>query len=513
MGSSETRRIWWISFVVVAGIGVLWSLSTPLLAAPDEDAHAVKAASVAFDGVWPVGMRLSVPPGYADAVPAKDCLRFHPGEPASCAPPLGDDVSTLTPAFTQAGPYPPLYYLLVAPPAHVLAPTPALYAMRCLSALVGAALLASAICSLAVAGSRRWLVIGLALAMTPMVFYLTGVLNPNGMEITAATGVWATLLALLRPGVAVTTTLLLRLGVAATVFAAARPLSPALLVATVAVVTLAAGDRRRLSDLARDTSVRITAAAIGIVVIASVAYVQVAHSLDALIPNLWPSPPSTGDLARAGIGELPGHAHQLVGVMGYNDNPLPWWLVVPWLTLGAALILAALVVGSWRERLALGSLTAFVVLSPTIMALVNGREHGLIWQGRYTLPLAVGAPLLAGWVLGRRVGGHAAAVGRVATAVAVFVAAGQLVAHLQSMTRYVVGLPHGLLDYLDGGPWRPPLDPWILLAAALVTSAAYGTLLVALGRPAGLAVLPPVTADPTGSQAGFSRSGRGGAPR
>ena len=144
MGSSETRRIWWISFVVVAGIGVLWSLSTPLLAAPDEDAHAVKAASVAFDGVWPVGMRLSVPPGYADAVPAKDCLRFHPGEPASCAPPLGDDVSTLTPAFTQAGPYPPLYYLLVAPPAHVLAPTPALYAMRCLSALVGAALLASA---------------------------------------------------------------------------------------------------------------------------------------------------------------------------------------------------------------------------------------------------------------------------------------------------------------------------------------------------------------------------------
>jgi len=187
---------------------------------------------------------------------------------------------------------------------------------------------------------------------------------------------------------------------------------------------------------------------------------------------------------HAGVGELRGHAHQLVGVMGYNDNPLPWWLVIPWLALGVALIVAAVALGRWRERLALIALSSFVVLSPMIMAVVNGREHGLIWQGRYTLPLAVGALLLSASVLGRRVPQHATAVAGLGVAVAAFVAAGQFVAHLQSMTRYVLGLPHGLLDYLGGGPWQPPVSPWILVVSAAIITVAYAALLAVMAMPA-----------------------------
>jgi len=484
VGTNETRGIWWVSFILFAGIGVLWAITTPLLAAPDEDAHAIKAASVAFHGAWPVGTSLTVPAAYGETVGKKDCLRFHPALPANCAPPISVEVAISYPAYTQVGPYPPLYYALVGWPARVLSPRRALYAMRFLSALLSAVLLASAVASLSLAGPRRWLVPGFALAMTPMALYLTGVINPNGMEIAAAACVWTTLLALLRRDNPISTRFMVRLGLSGALFAAARPLSPVLLLTTVALVVVAAGERDRLAQLARDTKLRATGAVLGVVIVVSAAYVSAAHSFDAFIPNSWPKPPSAGDLARAGIDKMPEHTRQLIGIMGYNDNPLPSWLIASWVVLTLALVVAALVVGRWRERLALGAVTAFAALSPVVMALMSGRRYGLIWQGRYTLPLAIGVPLLASWVLGRRVPRHSRMVAGLGVAIVVFAGAGQFVAHLQSMTRYVLGLPHGLFQYLSGGPWRPPLlSPGLLFVVALIISVAYSAFFIVLLAP------------------------------
>ena len=143
----EARAIWWISFTILFSFGALWAVSTPMLAAPDEDARAVKAAAVAFHGVWPVGTTLTVPRGLRrdrrrqglPPIPPR-CRRTRPphqrrgyGERPLHA---GGAVSSL-------------YYTLISWPAHLLSPWRALYAMRLLSAMIGAALLASAIASVA----------------------------------------------------------------------------------------------------------------------------------------------------------------------------------------------------------------------------------------------------------------------------------------------------------------------------------------------------------------------------
>ena len=44
--------------------------------------------------------------------------------------------------------------------------------------------------------------------------------------------------------------------------------------------------------------------------------------------------------------------------MGYNDNPLPMWLIAAWVLIALALVVPALILGRWRERLALAAVTA-----------------------------------------------------------------------------------------------------------------------------------------------------------
>jgi hypothetical protein len=47
----STRRVWWVSFALVALAGSLWSLASPLYSGPDEPAHATRAVSL-VRGQW-----------------------------------------------------------------------------------------------------------------------------------------------------------------------------------------------------------------------------------------------------------------------------------------------------------------------------------------------------------------------------------------------------------------------------------------------------------------------------
>ncbi|MGZ4717130.1 MAG: DUF2142 domain-containing protein, partial [Acidimicrobiales bacterium] len=203
------RATWWISFAVFGALACLWSLTTPLGAGPDEPAHIIKAVAVArgdFNASVVVehpGPRYSVPRTTLDVsraigalTTARDCYILRPEVPAGCAPSIGAD-TTIAPATTEAGAYPPLYYLLVGWPSRVLAPQPAIYAMRMIGALLAAALLASGLASATRITRRRLVVTGAALALTPMALYLAGVVNPNGLEIAGAFCLWLAALDLL----------------------------------------------------------------------------------------------------------------------------------------------------------------------------------------------------------------------------------------------------------------------------------------------------------------------------
>jgi len=111
---------------------------------------------------------------------------------------------------------------------------------------------------------------------------------------------------------------------------------------------------------------------------------------------------------------------------------------------------------------------------------VSARSNGLVWQGRYEYPLALGIPIVAAVLLGERRLQH----GRAAVWATAAVCLGLFMSFLWVFHRYSVGLA-GPLDPLTTAPgsWRPPVPARLLLPLALVATVSYGSLLLKSCRP------------------------------
>jgi uncharacterized membrane protein len=493
------RRVTAMAAAAFVALGLLWALASPLMDSPDEPTHALRAAAVwegTIHGTDEVVHRppsatgsvetgtlthLRVPQAYVDLQTMPDCYKFQDSIPATCAPSVSAD-QTVVPALTYVGTYQPTYYLLVGWPTRLFGPDRALYAMRALSALVGGVLLGLGVASAHRAARSPFAVVGAALAATPQALFLIGTINPSGLEIAAAFATWLGLIELVRRPGRPSRAVIAQVAITASLFAAIRPLSPIFLAILIAVVGLATLDRSRWRQLAGDRPVRVGAGVVVLATVASGIWVLSTHAYDAFtgvsIPGL-----SAGDAAREHLHLLGFRSRQMIGYFGNVDAPLPDAVV--WLWIGAAglLVAASLGVGRWLQRLAVVSLVVAVVVIPLASEMSRAGTYGFIWQGRYSLPLAVGVPVLAGWVIADRRSAAPSTVRRtIAGVVAVAVAAAQVVAHVAFMTRVVVGMPNPWWRYLTHTGWRPPLPAWVLLIWAVVSAVAYGAVLWVTGR-------------------------------
>ena len=130
-------------------------------------------------------------------------------------------------ADTPAGRYPPLYYALVGMPSLVAPPELAVYLMRLLGGMLSAGFLAGALSAAASARRPALLVVGVAVAVSPMVLFLASTVNPNSLEIAAAACLWVCGLVLAgRPRSAAVPGMVRGAGVSACVLVLTRTLSP-----------------------------------------------------------------------------------------------------------------------------------------------------------------------------------------------------------------------------------------------------------------------------------------------
>jgi hypothetical protein len=90
-------------------------------------------------------------------------------------------------------------------------------------------------------------------------------------------------------------------------------------------------------------------------------------------------------------------------------------------------------------------LAVAVVAVPVVLEARSISEVGYFWQGRYSLPLAVGLPLVAA------AGSRAAARRPAALLLIAVLAACHLVSYVIALGRYTVGTGRGL--GLTGGAW------------------------------------------------------------
>jgi hypothetical protein len=100
--------------------------------------------------------------------------------------------------------------------------------------------------------------------------------------------------------------------------------------------------------------------------------------------------------ARLVVANTGEHLRQLVGVLGWLSTPVPSLAVfLFWAVIGGLALVAALE----HRRVAityLACLAAAVVVA-WVLELGQGANYGRYWHGRYTMPFAVGFPVLLVW--------------------------------------------------------------------------------------------------------------------
>ncbi len=461
------RRAWWVTFGLMASLFSLWTLASPLWSVPDEASHVINAAAVVRGQAGGQDKAVDVPEFYARAGdPSLTCFATKPDQPAGCAPRIrGSDRAAE--GFTQFDRYSPLPYVLLGVPSLLPPSVTAVRLMRLAGALACAALVASGLMSAASQGRGMTLAATL-FAVTPMVAFLAGSVNTSGIEIAAAIALWPSLLALVRHGPGAPLRLIIRSAVAAGVLVTARPTSPLWLALVVAIVALAVG-WPSVRALARDPRVVRAAVIVAGVTVVAVAWVVLRDSLEG-IRGSGQSQGLKGDVLVS-TGKFPSLFLEMIGVEGWLDTRPPFLLVLGWTAALGGLVLFGMAAGTRRGILAMLGTAILVYVLPLAIEVARAETSGFPWQGRYTLPLAVGVPILAGWLVDTGTDALPGLIRRAATPVILVACGAQLLAHIWSTRRYVSGSKGSLFYFVDSG-WNPPLPTWLLFVGFAVVAAA-----------------------------------------
>jgi Predicted membrane protein (DUF2142) len=523
VGAGPTRKglrhFWPRSFLLVLALTILWTLATPLFAAPDEPAHVLKAVAAGrgeLSGPPVAGepaavMDVTVPAGYATIGEVPSCFYRSRDEPAGCAKkPVYQAGVVKTP--TYVGHYPAFYYLLVGWPSRIIqSPGKAVYAMRLVSDVVSSVLVSLALALVLTDRRKAPLpLLGLGIAVTPQALFLASVVNPAGLAISAALCLWTAGLILMRPNDEVPGTdesegelgtqpvlqaegrllephgvsrraLLFIVAASGLVEAFSVALGP-LWVALTVVVLVACASGMKGRQLLYQRDARLTAAGLVVGVGAATVLVWANGSL-AVLPSsrtVRTGTPWLTVIARS-ASYVPDYVAQAVGAMGWLETRPPLLTYLIWGTLLVILAIAVFRFASRQMRVVLSAFAAVAVLAPILISASQALHLGsIVWEGKDGMPLWVGLPLVAASASAAWWSKHRQTSRLLLGAAGV----GQFAAFLGALHRYTVGVhgPWSMWSTVADG-WSPPLPPLVLLGLyALALVLLWGFLLY---RPAG----------------------------
>jgi Predicted membrane protein (DUF2142) len=503
-----------IGFFLMIGA---WSLAAPYDGTPDEQQHIIRAAGVVAGQIAPAPAAAVHGSGAFQQVPEglvrDNCWRFKTEVSAACATPPSANRTIVT-APTGAGRYNPIFYLVVGGPLRLWPGMVGVLLARLIGAAASAALLAGAVVSILRWSRLRLMAAGLVAAVTPMVLQMTSAVNPNGVEIAAGVALFASGIPLLvdrrlgrgaggpdgRPAVGAgphDRALLWQVAISAAILTTLRSTGP-LWLATAAVALLLPFGWGRVRALVADRWLRPLLAVALLFTLAGCAWTVLQKASD--LGDYRPDHPFSAIQAAFGVQQYwREYTDELVGVMSWLDLKLPLTTYLIWESLVAALILGAVVWGTRRDRWRMAVLAAGGVVLPSLIQVAAINKTGWVTQGRYMLPVLVGLPLFAGWVIERN--GLSAEKARFITRGMVLVLFPlQLAALWYTMLRWQQGVygvfpgGHGLNPL--AGDWHPVVGSATPLLVEVAGLLVIGTLVwKAAGWRAPDALSPSVEAD------------------
>lgn len=477
--------------VVIVSYGVLmvaWAVCNPPFAAPDEQAHYLRTVGVATGEILgrqasyrnpterpdqeaidrQLAREVTVPPGLLPN--GYECfVSYKATASAACGNGLAHN-GAKTVAVSVLGTYPPLPYLMPALTIRSAGgPGAAVRIGRITGLSVCLGLLAGAVCLL-------WMGLGLSLlgllvAVTPMVVFAAASMGGSGLEIAAAICFVSAMLRLARDDHPTGMVWALT-GASGVVLALSRSLGP-VWVALSLVLLVALVGWRGLRVRMRNRP-RSSGRALGLIAVAILVNCAWAVSYGPRVAMgfgpVWES-------LSAG-GRQFGHVlKESVRVFGYLDLNLPVGAYGIWATMTVALLATALIVAERRERRVLLGTVATAVAFPVLYYAAIAR-HGIGLQGRHMLPMLVIVPLLAGEVILRHRRKLGAVVRRIMWSIPAGAAAVQLLAWYANARRAAVG-SNGPWAFLGHAQWQPPAtwQTWLALTTIAVALLAATTIL------------------------------------
>jgi len=377
--------IGWL-LVAIAGLGML--VSTPPSAGPDEPDHEVTAWYLSGHGLRPGSIEwFSVPASLL----VDPCFKHEPDVTASCMP--SRSTAQVMVSTSRVLPYPPPYYWVVGVGQRLAASLVGIEYADVGGQLASFVLNFGALLLLSLYMRRRnqWWGTFLLLVSTPMAVFMGVVVNPSGWEITCglvmaavlSEAVWSRK-SLGSDAWPKTTTLILV--IASVALSLARPLGFVWASGlTVSAIALAPSiDRRLLIRVA-------CAVAPGVVlgILWALANPTWAPSLNGAVYG----PPSVLGYPfwfAISLVLFLVRAEQMFGVLGWLDTSPPVLLILTNIMAWGVLLIR---LPSIRKAATMCGIFGIVIL-PSAIEASSAATWPAWWQGRYTLPFALGFVLL-----------------------------------------------------------------------------------------------------------------------
>ena len=473
-----------VAFVLTMIPMSLWNLASPIGSAPDEPSHFIRAAAVVRGEV--ITGPLSSNPRISEAdVPefvawthSRTCYAFKADVTAACVHPVPGDPDRIVESGHSASANSPGFYAITGLPSLLLSGDKALYAMRGMNSLMCAAMAGFIFMALSQLARPRWSYLAAFVSLTPMLLYLGGTINPNGVEALSSAAVFT--------GLTVLTTRMVRGGrmaglltgvVVGTLFLiGTRNIS--LLWALLGVgLALLLGRRPVILRRLRQPSVWIALALCALLCVAGLWYF--------LQPSrLAPGAPfsGVGQSFFYGLTYMIQHtfeyANGWIGLFGWVDTPAPGFALASWAAVMFALVVGALIVARGTKRWGVIVLLVAFVLVPAFSQAAVITSAGFIWQGRYTLTLVLMLMIAAGIVLDRSgLPSPHPVLARSVTFALWLLAFSHVYTFFVAVKRYVVGETAYVKWMFTQPAWQPPLG-WLTLTIGLAVVAVAAVLVM-----------------------------------
>lgn len=390
--------LFWSVLVGSLLVQLAWVLAVPAFRGSDEFDHVVKADATAHGqlmGTEPPaqgrGELMRVRDDVAEAL-GPVCESYTYTGPDNCNPVARHGDGTVDIA-SAASSYNPAYYVVAGVVALPFPGAWADYAMRAVTALLSAILLAWAAVVTRAWAQGTWPGLALVVAITPVVAYSTTVAAPNGVGMAGGVLMWAAIAGLASsrtpPPLAA---LCVGAGAVAVTHTTGLLWVP-LCLATAVLLRPLSWWRDRLRHHRRAATV--SAVAVAAAVVYGAAWVRLAGT-NALAPPAEDLPPlRAGDL----VVQLVAWVLQTVAAFPLRNQYAPVAVYPMWVLVFGGLLALGLRAGRARGRAVLVLLVTLWLVVAVVLTVVSYASEPFAWQGRYAMPLAVGLTTVAGYCL------------------------------------------------------------------------------------------------------------------